>query len=195
MTTRCRDARLVAVLAAALLLGACAPGRAIVRGNWPDGRIEVPVRARYVTPVAPIPEAAPVEEFVAASPPPAMTAADLNRLGVLSTIHFEFDRSDVRAVDTAIMEQNAIWLREHPGARIIVEGHTDDRGTRVYNLALGQRRADAARDFLVSLGVDPARMETVSFGEELPAMEGQNEVAWAANRRAVFVIVATGEYE
>ena len=192
MTKTRRATCLVAVLAAALLLGACAPGRAVVRGNWPDGRIDAPVRSRYITPVPPAP--APVEEFMPATPAPdALTAADLNRAGVLKTIHFGFDRSDVRSEDIALMEQNVAWLREHPDARVIVEGHTDDRGTRVYNLALGQRRADSARDFLVSLGIDPARLEVVSFGEELPAVEGQNEAAWAANRRAEFVIVATGE--
>ena len=189
---RCRTC-LLALLLTAMILTACAPSRSIVRGNWPDGRIESPIRVRYVPPAPPPIPAGLSDEFLPAAPPAAdRSAADLNRIGVLQTIHFDFDEAAVRLEGIPIMEQNAAWLREHAGASIIIEGHCDQRGTRVYNLALGQRRADAARDFLVSLGVDPARIEVVSYGEELPAVEGYNEAAWAANRRAEFVIVATG---
>ncbi len=193
MTDYRRGTCLVALLLAAMTLTACAPGRSIVRGNWPDGRIESPIRGHYVPPTPPPAPARTSEEFLPAAPPATdRSAADLNRIGVLQTIHFDFDEATVRLEGIPVMEQNAAWLREHAGARIIIEGHCDERGTRVYNLALGQRRADAARDFLVSLGVQPSRIEVVSYGEELPAVEGYNEAAWAANRRAEFVIVATG---
>lgn len=193
MTDYRRGTCLVALLLAATTLTACAPGRSIVRGNWPDGRIESPIRGHYFPPTPPPAPARMSDEFLPAAPPATdRSAADLNRIGVLQTIHFDFDEAAVRLQGIPIMEQNAAWLREHAGARIIIEGHCDERGTRVYNLALGQRRADAARDFLVSLGVQPSRIEVVSYGEELPAVEGHNEAVWAANRRAEFVIVATG---
>ncbi len=172
---------------------ACAPGRSIVRGSWPDGRIQVPTRYAPL----PVPTARPVvgettDEWQPAEPSDsAMTAADLNRMGVLQEIHFALDRADIATSQLSIIEANARWMADNPRARIIIERHCDERGTRKYNMALGQRRADSARDFLVSLGVDPARIETVSYGEELPQDPGHNERAWAENRRAVFVVVAT----
>jgi len=183
------------LLACALTFTACAPGRSVVRGNWPDGRIMTPVRHSRV--VVPVPVAAranqsPTDEFLPAEPADAgLTAADFNRMGVLQAIHFAFDRDRVQRSQIDIVEANAQWLRGHATARIIIEGHCDERGTREYNQALGQRRANAARDFLISLGIDPARIETVSYGEELPADPAHNEAAWAENRRADFIIVAT----
>lgn len=181
----------VAMVAASVVLGACGPSRSIVRGNWPDGRIESPLRGRYVAalPMVLVPDELN-GEFRAAAAPSNLSAADFNRLGVLKTIHFDFNKAEVRPDQVSIVEENAAWLREHPTARIIVEGHCDERGTRSYNLALGQRRADATRDFLVSLGIEPRRLEVVSYGEELPAVPEHNEGAWGANRRGEFVIVA-----
>lgn len=184
------------LLAAALLvISACAPGHSIVRGNWPDGRLESAPRRSMLAPVPVSNTTVTVEEaewVPATGTANGMSAADLNRMDVLRTVHFDFDSARIRADQAATMESNAFWLLDHPDARIIVEGHCDERGTREYNLALGQRRADAAADYLISLGVDPSRIETVSFGEELPAVPGYDETAWAANRRAVFVISATG---
>lgn len=193
-----KPSRTLPLLALALLVtSACAPGHSIVRGNWPDGRLEAPPRSRILAP-APIVSRTAVETGEEWKPAEAdangLSAADLNRMDVLRTVLFDFDSSSIRPDQMAVMESNATWLLEHPDTRIIVEGHCDERGTREYNLALGQRRANAAADFLVSLGIDPDRIETVSFGEELPAMSGHNERAWAANRRAVFVITATGQY-
>ena len=186
--------KLLVALVLMTAVGACAPGRSIVRGNWPDGRIDTN-SSRVVRRVPPPPpmEAAEVE-WVAADPMPAASAAELNRMDVLQTVHFAFDAAtvnDTRQRD--ILMGNAAWLIENPGVRLIVEGHCDDRGTRRYNLALGQRRAEAARDRLVELGVDRSRIEVVSYGEELPANPAANETAWAQNRRAEFVIVAVDQ--
>jgi peptidoglycan-associated lipoprotein len=160
-----------------------------VRGNWPDGRIEGN-SARVVRRV-PAPAPQPIEEWVAADPMPVLSAADLNRLGVLQTIHFGFDVASVTGFEQqSALEANAMWLLDNPGARIIIEGHCDDRGTRRYNLDLGQRRAEAARAALVAYGVDASRIEVVSYGEELPAMPEATELAWRENRRADFIIVA-----
>lgn len=107
----------------------------------------------------------------------------------LDPIYFDFDRSAIRPDQQAVMEANARWLRDHPDVRVLVEGHCDERGTREYNLALGDRRANSARQFLISLGIDPSRIDTISYGEERPADPGHNETAWARNRRAEFLVI------
>lgn len=188
---------------AALLLGgliltaaACAPSRAIVRGNWPDGRLEAPTRISWRAYLPPTPAALPAEpteEWVPAEPiDDGLSAADLNRRGVLQPVYFDFDRAMIRPDQAAVLEANAAWLAQRPAVRVLVEGHCDERGTREYNLALGARRAEATRDFMVSLGISPDRIETVSYGEELPADPAHNERAWAMNRRAETLIVSTG---
>ena len=86
------------------------------------------------------------------------------------------------------MKAQAEWLQANPDTNVIVEGHTDDRGTREYNLALGERRAVAVKNYLISRGVDAERIKTISYGKERPAVVGANEAAWAQNRRAVTVV-------
>lgn len=103
-------------------------------------------------------------------------------------VFFAFDSSELSGPSRTTLEKQAFWLRKYPQATVTVEGHADERGTREYNLALGERRAAAARDYLVSLGVDPSRVATISYGKERPAVLGSNEEAWAQNRRAVTVI-------
>lgn len=104
-------------------------------------------------------------------------------------ILFDTDRFNVDSQDQVILQSQAQWLAQHSGARITIEGHADERGTRDYNLALGERRANAAKNYLASLGVSPSRMTTVSYGKERPEALGSNESAWAQNRRAVSVVV------
>ncbi len=104
-------------------------------------------------------------------------------------ILFETDRFNVDAEDQATLQRQAQWLALHPNARITVEGHADERGTRDYNLALGERRANSAKNYLTSIGVDASRIETVSYGKERPSALGSDEQAWAQNRRAVTVTV------
>lgn len=103
-------------------------------------------------------------------------------------VFFDFDSSDIRADAVPTLEAQATFLRTFPSLTIVVEGHADERGTREYNLALGERRANAHKDYLISLGVDPARIETISYGKERPAVAGSNESAWAQNRRAVVAL-------
>jgi peptidoglycan-associated lipoprotein len=104
-------------------------------------------------------------------------------------ILFETDRFNVDAEDQATLQRQARWLAQYPNTRITVEGHADERGTRDYNLALGERRANSAKNFLVSIGVDASRIQTVSYGKERPSALGSDEQAWAQNRRAVTVTV------
>ncbi len=103
-------------------------------------------------------------------------------------VFFGFDSADIQSSQVATIEKQAAWLRRFPGVTIVVEGHADERGTREYNLALGERRANAHKDYLISLGVSAGRIETVSFGKERPAVLGSNESAWAQNRRGVIVL-------
>nr|HID60096.1 peptidoglycan-associated lipoprotein Pal [Desulfobacterales bacterium] len=104
-------------------------------------------------------------------------------------IHFDFDKYNLTEKSIEILKFKADWLLNHPGVNIIIEGHCDERGTNEYNLALGERRAESAKTFLVDSGVDPDRITTISYGEERPLDPGHNEEAWAKNRRAHFVIV------
>jgi len=103
-------------------------------------------------------------------------------------VFFDFDKSDIKAEGRQILQRQAEWLKRYPNVTVTVEGHCDERGTREYNLALGERRAAAAKKMLVALGVPAARVSTISYGKERPAVVGSNEAAWAQNRRAVTVI-------
>jgi peptidoglycan-associated lipoprotein len=116
--------------------------------------------------------------------------AQLNAQGYLGDAFFETDRFDLTPASRDALTQNAAWLQKHPTISILVEGHCDERNTREYNLALGERRASAVRDYLVFLGIDPQRIQIISYGEERPFALGHDESAWRLNRRAHFVIVA-----
>lgn len=104
-------------------------------------------------------------------------------------VFFELDSSSLTAEGRQTLSVQADFLRANPAQRVIVEGHADERGTREYNLALGERRATAAKNYLVALGISPDRIETISYGKERPAVLGSDEAAWAQNRRAVTVLV------
>jgi peptidoglycan-associated lipoprotein len=103
-------------------------------------------------------------------------------------VFFGFDKSDLTPEARATLDRQAAWLKKYANVKVTVEGHCDERGTREYNLALGERRATAAKNYLVADGVSADRVKTVSYGKERPAVLGSNETAWAQNRRAVTVV-------
>jgi peptidoglycan-associated lipoprotein len=103
-------------------------------------------------------------------------------------IYFEFDSANLSAEAQEILREKVQWLKQNPRSRVIIEGHCDERGTNEYNLALGERRAQSAQQYLISLGIDESRLATVSYGEERPLDPEGTESAWAKNRRAHFVI-------
>ena len=115
---------------------------------------------------------------------------DLNKDSPLQPVFFEYDSSDVSDAGRKVLQANAALLKKYSSWVVTIEGHCDERGTAEYNLALGERRAVAARTYLVSLGIDGNRLRTVSYGSEFPFDPGHDEGAWLKNRRAHFVITA-----
>jgi len=123
----------------------------------------------------------------------ASHSADEVRAMLATMIHFEFNKSDIQAADQSVLDQKIAILQKNPGLRIQVAGNCDERGSQEYNLALGNRRANAAKQYLVTHGIDAGRVETVSNGEERPLDPGHTEEAWAKNRRDEFTILAGGD--
>ena len=107
----------------------------------------------------------------------------------LKEIYFNFDRYNLRPDARSTLKANADWLKSHPSVRVEIEGHCDERGTSEYNLALGAKRAQSAKDYLVTLGVSADRLSTISYGEELPACKPKTQECWQRNRRDRFVII------
>lgn len=159
------------IAASLLALGACAKKPPAVLPPAPvDNTTQAPVDT---VPAGAVPGSQ--EDFVAS------VMAD--------RIFFETDSSDVDSGDQATLQSQASWLARYPAVRVTVEGHADERGTREYNLALGERRANSAKNALVAIGVSAARITTISYGKERPDAVGSDEEAWAKNRRAVSVTV------
>ena len=113
--------------------------------------------------------------------------------GAFEDIHFDFDKYDIQENAKPVLQKIAAWLLKNPSAKILIEGHCDERGTSEYNLALGDRRARAARDYLVALGIPSGRIEMISYGKEKPICTEKTEECWAKNRRAHFVILREAE--
>jgi peptidoglycan-associated lipoprotein len=154
--------------------------------------------AMTTAPAPPPPPPRPVDEPMPVPPEPeAIKASDLpddldslNRSGVLKPVFFDLDSSEVNAASQQVLQVNADVMRRNARWQITIEGHCDERGTAEYNLALGERRALAARTYLLSLGIPAERVRTVSYGKEFPFDQGHDESAWSKNRRAHFVITA-----
>jgi peptidoglycan-associated lipoprotein len=109
---------------------------------------------------------------------------------LLKNIHFDFDQFNIRPGDAEILKENAALLKKYPKVKIQIEGHCDERGTLEYNLALGERRANNTKKYLLSLGIPAERLSSISYGEEKPLDSGHDEEAWAKNRRAHFVVLS-----
>lgn len=178
------------VMAAGLTAAGCAK-KAPVPAPAPPPPVEQPAPPPPPPP-APAPAPAPV-------PPPVLTEDEifanksleaLNAEQPLAHVSYELDSYTLSDTARAALDTNAAWLRRWPSTRVTIEGHADSRGTNEYNLALGDRRAASAREYLVTLGIDAGRILTVSRGEEQPFCTEETESCWALNRRAYFVITA-----
>jgi len=150
---------------------------------WVGGCAQKAKKAEVTAPPPPSPP--PKEAPLAEAPIPQ----EVQEAPGLQDIHFDFDKYTLTETAKKILKANAEWLKKNPGVRVQIEGHCDERGTSEYNLALGEKRAKSARDYLVLLGVDPSRLSTISFGEEKPLCTEHHEGCWSKNRRAHFVIV------
>lgn len=175
-----RHSRTLVALAVALALAACGKPKPAVP--------QPPPPAPATPPPAPAPPPREVPQVNEYDRLKAMAADEIDRMGLLAEIHFDYDRSDIREGDRAILSKNAEVLKKFDFLRVTVEGHCDERGSVEYNLALGDRRAKAAFDYLVSLGVPAARLKTVSYGKEVPLCQEHNEDCWARNRRDRFTV-------
>ena len=171
--------KIVSLLAALVLVSACATEPEESQDASASGSQTTSSTTGSTTAQAPAAPAAPVVT-------PGSVKDFLVNVG--DRIFFDFDSSDIRADQVGNLEKQAAWLKQFGGIRVVIEGHADERGTREYNLALGERRANAHRDYLISLGVDAARLDVISYGKERPAVLGSNEAAWAQNRRGVVVL-------
>ncbi len=176
------------VVLALMVTAGCSSEKAATTASESADKAVAPLVASSPTPAPLIPKApAPILSPITA-PTPTGYGFDQWQRGSLGDVFFDFDRSSLRADDQERLKQNAAWLASNTGKRALIEGHCDSRGTSEYNLALGERRASSAKEYLVRLGVAPTRLETVSFGEERPFDTGQGEAAWAKNRRAHFIV-------
>ncbi len=155
---------------------------ALLMGGTCGGPQEVPVEEPPVV-EEPVVDTMPTEPVVEEPPAPEpLKSADFEKA------YFDFDKYNIRPDARTALEYDAEVLKRYPEAKILIEGHCDERGTVEYNLALGERRAKAVKDYLVNLGIDAGRMRTISYGKERPIDLGHNEVAWQKNRRAEFKI-------
>jgi len=178
MLEKINGAKYWVLIGSALLLSACA------NSNTNTGALDnAPVEPEVTEPAEPV-VAQPTEPVVA-EPIVVDTAtqSSLDAAADDALVYFGYDRYDLSAGARAGLQAQAAWLQTHGAVKITVEGHCDERGTREYNLALGDRRANSVKNYLVALGVDPSRIHTVSYGKERPAVTGTGESSWAKNRR------------
>ena len=163
------------MLSAAFLLQGCAPVSSEPSAS--DGSSVPLMRTSMVSPSSSL---------------EAMRRGENPAEGPLKNVYFDFDRYDLRADTRETLKANADWLKENPGTQLEIEGHCDERGTTEYNLALGAKRAQVAKDYLVTLGVSGERISTVSYGKELSVCREKSEGCWQKNRRDRFVVIPAG---
>ena len=171
----------VLIAAAALVLAACETSSTADTSAAGGGEATKPAMAEKT------------ETMTATRPTGPAPGSQLDlEVNIGDRVFFDFDKSNLKPEARTTIERWAAWLKTYPQNRVVIEGHADERGTREYNLALGERRANSAMEYLISLGVDANRVRTISYGKERPAVLGSNENAWAQNRRAVVTLQAAG---
>lgn len=210
MASRCRNGIMVSVLIIAVVLAGCAkrPAMTAASAPAPTGAAQATTPAPTpgavgattspsspTTPTTPAPGPAAVTPGTPTTPPAAGTTAtpaarppvqEFAATPNLKDINFDFDKYDIRPGDAKILDGNATWLKSN-NVLVLIEGHCDERGTNEYNLALGERRAKATMNYLVSQGVQANRITIISYGEERPLCTEKTEACWARNRRAHFL--------
>ena len=191
--TRKTNALMVLAVLLTVVVGACAKKQLPVARPMPPPAVN---NTGNTLPPPPPPPPSPVAEPMPVPPMPvedtigSKSLDDLNRDSPLKPLFFDLDSSDVSPEGQQVLQANAAVLKKYPAWQVTIEGHCDERGTGEYNLALGERRALAARTYLVSLGIPADKVKTVSYGKEFPFDAGKDDGAWSKNRRAHFVITA-----
>ena len=197
MFTRSTQIFIVCVVSLAAALAGCAkrPATTQVVAPAPTGTgAATAAPPTTPSPVVTPPAMAQPPSSGAAQQPPAPTAAarpsprEFTAIAELKDVFFDFDRYDIRPEDARTLDSNAGWLKSNPNHLVLIEGHCDERGTNEYNLALGERRAKATMNYLVSQGVQASRITIISYGEERPTCSDRTESCWARNRRAHFLV-------
>ncbi len=172
--------KIYGILAAVALLSACASGPEATDTTAGGGSVA---------------DAKPVETYTAPLGTTATVAPGSQEdlvANVGDRVFFGFDQFTLDGKSRSVLDKQAAWLSANPSVIVTIQGHCDERGTREYNLALGERRANAAKDYLVQLGVNPNRIKTISYGKERPVALGSSDSAWAQNRRSVTVVGNVG---
>lgn len=175
--------KFVGLFAALLLVAACETPTEETASTETGGEATTPTTTAPTT----------TEEMTTETPTPSAegivpgSQEDLV-VNVGDRVFFDFDKAVLKPAAQRTLTRQAEWMKQHPNVTVTIEGHCDERGTREYNLALGERRATAAKNFLVALGISPSRISTISYGKERPAALGHNEAAWSQNRRSVSVV-------
>ena len=167
----------IIIISALVLSGCCCPKKKVEKAELPTTQVVQAPEAKETPPPPPVVKEEPLED-------------QAKKAGALQTIYFDFDKYNLKPPAIKKLDKTADWLSKNPNVRIRIEGHCDERGTNEYNLALGDRRANSAKKYLINLGISPERISTISYGEERPVDPGHNEAAWAKNRRDEFKIIA-----
>ena len=194
MATRVAHVTLMSLLLAGLMITGCAK-----RPTTTTAAATAPAPAPRAAAPAPAPsQPAPSSGAAAAAPSAAAAAApaqtprpspkEFMAVAALKEVYFDFDKYDIRAEDAKTLDANAAWLKSNADNLVLIEGHCDERGTNEYNLALGERRAKATMNYLVSQGIQANRITIISYGEERPVCSEKTEACWAKNRRASFLV-------
>jgi peptidoglycan-associated lipoprotein len=184
-------ATLLPIISLTLLLAGCPKRPAMTAATAPPPL--PPAAAAPPTPAAPAPAPAPIAPTpvapptVAPAPAPPAPPKEYRSNAALNQIFFAFDKADIRPADAQTLAASAAYLKANPNQLVLIEGHCDERGTSEYNLALGERRAKAAMNYLVSNGVEASRITTISYGKERPGCTEKNEACWAKNRNDTFL--------
>jgi len=189
MLTRAAQVTMMSLLLAGLMITGCAKRPATTAAT-----AAAPAPAPRAAAPAPAPSpSAPSSGGAAAAPAaPAQTPRpspkEFMAVAALKEVHFDFDKYDIRPEDAKTLDANATWLKSNADNLLLIEGHCDERGTNEYNLALGERRAKATMNYLVSQGIQANRITIISYGEERPVCNEKTEACWAKNRRANFLV-------
>ena len=179
-------AAVLPILALTLLLAGCPKRPAMTAATAPPpvppAAAAPPTPAPAPAPIAPAPVAPPTAAPAPPAPPKEYRAND-----ALKSIFFAFDKSDIRPGDAKVLDATAAYLKANPSQLVLIEGHCDERGTAEYNLALGERRAKSAMNYLVSNGIEASRITTISYGKERPVCNERAETCWSRNRNDTFL--------